>query len=285
VIAVTSGFMKKLSRGMIATENPWRFSSAATTGPTAAIGVRASASRSRASRSAPRASAKSCAICAALVKAIASTRPAPISDQLIGRLAVRGGEIDIGPNRVGLSSGIGEKIHQGRGRVGVELDRDAPAAERALRQCGDNPLAGRPLGAQAGLKTDLAQGPRGLWAAGNRPRLAERAAKTHRQPAPLGTADEAPQPLAGHQHKVIGRRVDKPPEPRQHRRRIGGVGDGDQRTAQRLRTLPLEHAAQPVELAMFEDPDAPPGERVFADRFSFRHGAECVCCDEDGAER
>ena len=93
------------------------------------------------------------------------------------------------------------------------------------------------------------------------------------RPGPLGKPAQTPPPLRCHQHEIIGRGVDKALQPRQYRRRVGSVGDGDQRAAQRLRALRLEHAAQPVELAMFEDRDPPAFERAFIYRISRRHGA------------
>ena len=91
-------------------------------------------------------------------------------------------------------------------------------------------------------------------------------------------------------YEIVRRGVDKSFEPGQDRRRIGRIGDSDERTAQRQRALRLDHAAQPIELAMFEHGNPPAGQReggqrAFAYRIRRRHGARCLWRDDEGAGR
>jgi len=157
--------------------------------------------------------------------------------------------------------------------VSARRTEELSRLQRTLGERGDDPLGGRPLGAQPGHEADLAQRPRRLGAAGDRPDPAERAAKGRFQTGPVGKTAQAAQPLAGHQHEIVGRCLDKAPQPGQHRRLVGSVGDRHQRTAHGLGAVGLEHLPEPVEFAMFEDGDPSAGERAPAHRISLCHGA------------
>ena len=73
----------------------------------------------------------------------------------------------------------------------------------------------------------------------------------------------AAQTLAGKQDEIVELARIEPPDPREHRLRIRGVENCDQRTAQNLRAPALQHRGEHIEFASFRHGDRAAGERLF----------------------
>jgi hypothetical protein len=67
--------------------------------------------------------------------------------------------------------------------------------------------------------------------------------------------EQPSQPFAREQDEIIETTAVELTDPREHRLRIGRIEDGNQRTANHLRTATLEHRHEHVQLARFRHRD------------------------------
>ena len=243
--ALTRRRMTNAFSGSTSMRTPRDASAPSTMGPIAATRTRARPARSVASSPASVATCHRRSTCDALVNAIASTRPSPsASTSSLDRGLVAGRRVDVGRDRGDAGAGRLQEVDERPVRLlAVKLHADAAAAQIQPRQLVDHARRRRHRRRQGRRQPDVVQRARRLRTAGYRARAADGGDHLGADADPLGGREQAAQTFAGEQHQIVHAVGHERAQPRLDGALIGGVLDGDQRTAQRAPPPPPRAAA------------------------------------------
>ena len=262
--------MKNESDGIDATRTARCASASATTGPTAATRVRASA----ACTCVAGATANSRSTCDALVNAIASTSPRVMrSSNAVTAASSRFVRVDVRCDCAHARTGAFQKIDQRFVRFGaVELNADGATRQLLRAECRDDAGCRRNAGGDVRLESELAQRARRFRSARDLAHACELRdeAVTQLRLMLVDAREESAQSFARQQDQVVARAAAEPADPVEHGRRIRRIEDRDQRTAQHSCAAPFEHRGKHVQLARFRDGDGAACEGLLLHMESWR---------------